>query len=226
LRTTPRRHHPPAAKGRSGSFLRDGEESRAAEETRRQKTNRVSYSGISQSMRIVFRAANTFLAFLFLAKAAFALTVSCPSIGVGIPIGAFPPGFGCAEIDKSFSRFTDALLVGSLGPGAEFGFSAGGTAPVGDTMFPVTAELDVLGLQELTPSYLQEVAYTVVSNTGGSYQDGSYPTPATPGATWAISGLTFLPSITVNGDGQNCHRSRTILFECTVCVRLSISRCG
>ncbi len=153
-------------------------------------------------MRIVFRAANTFTAFLFLAKAAFAVTISCPSIGSGVPVTAFTPGSGCAEVDKSFSGFIDTVLVGSLGGGAEFGFSAAGTAPVGDNMFPVTAELNVIGAQTLTPSYQETVAYTVVSNTGGSYLGGSYPTPATPGATWAISGLTFLPNIVINGNGQ------------------------
>jgi hypothetical protein len=154
-------------------------------------------------MRIVLRAANTFTVFVFFAKAAFALTISCPPIGSGISVAAFPPGVGCAAIDKSFSGFSDTLLVGSLGQGAAFGFSAGGTAPQGDTLFPVTSELNVLGVQQLTPSYQEEVAYTVVSNTGGSYLGGSYPTPATPGATWAISGLTFIPSISINGNGQN-----------------------
>ena len=70
-------------------------------------------------------------------------------------------------------------------------------------MFPVTAALNVLGAQQFTPSYQEAVAYTVVSNTGGSYHGGSYPTPATPGATWAISGLTFTPNISVNGNGQS-----------------------
>jgi hypothetical protein len=32
---------------------------------------------------------------------------------------------------------------------------------------------------------------------------GSYPTPTTPGATWAISSLTFTPSISVTGNGQS-----------------------
>ena len=127
--------------------------------------------------RIVFRAGNKFAVFLFLATAAFASTIPCPSIGSGIPVAGLPPGSGCAEIDKSFSNFIDTVLVGSTGGGAAFGFSASGMAPLGDTMFPVSAQLSVLGVQELTPSYQESVNYNVVSNTGGSYNGGSYPTP-------------------------------------------------
>ncbi len=168
-------------------------------------------------MRIVFRAAGTFAAFLFLAKAASAgpilaapgdvLLVNCPSFGDGTPVGAFPPNSGCAEVDKSFTDFIDTVLLGSLGTGAEFGFSASGADPVGNTLLPVTAELNVLGTQALTPSYQEEVTYTLMSNTGGEYLDGTFPSPATPGATWAISGLTFLPSISVNGNGQSATAS-------------------
>ncbi len=140
---------------------------------------------------------------LFLAKTAFAVTVPCPSIGSGFPVVGVPVSSGCAEVDKSFSNFIDTVLVGSLGSGAAFGFSASGMAPLGDTMAPLTAHLTVLGAQQLTPSYQEAVTYNVVSHTGGSYLGGSYPTPATPGATWAISGLTFIPSITVTGNGQN-----------------------
>jgi hypothetical protein len=155
-------------------------------------------------MRIVFRAGNTCAAYLlFLAKTAFAATIACPAIGSGIPIAELPVGSGCAEVDKSFSNFLDTLVAGSLGKGAEFAFSASGRDPLGDTMFPVTAELNVLGTQQLTPSYQEAVNYDAVSNTGGSYDGGSYPTPATPGATWAISGLNFLPNISVNGNGQS-----------------------
>jgi hypothetical protein len=153
-------------------------------------------------MRIVFRAGYTLAVFLFLAAAAFANTIACPAIGSGIPVAGLPPGSGCAEIDKSFSNFIDTVLAGSKGGGAEFAFSASGMAPIGDTILPVTDQLSVLGLQELTPSYQETVNYNVVSNTGGSYNGGSYPTPATPGATWAISSLTFTPSISVNGNGQ------------------------
>jgi hypothetical protein len=113
---------------------------------------------------------------------------------------SFLPGSGIAEIDKSFSNFSDNVLIGSSG--AAFGFSASGMAPLGDTMFPVTAPLSTLGAQQFTPSYEEAVNCNVVSNTGGSYDGGSYPTPATPGATWAISGLTFTPSISVTGNGQ------------------------
>ncbi|MGA7408918.1 MAG: hypothetical protein WBW33_00440 [Bryobacteraceae bacterium] len=156
-------------------------------------------------MRIVLRAGNTLAVFLLLATAAFANTIACPSIGSGIPVATIPPGTGCAEIDKSFSGFIDTVLVGSLGGGAAFGFSASGMAPLGDTMFPVTTQLSVLGTQALTPSYQEAVNYNVVSNTGGSYTGGSYPTPATPGATWAISGVTFIPDISVNGNGQSAN---------------------
>jgi hypothetical protein len=147
----------------------------------------------------------TLAVFLFLAAAAFANTIPCPSIGSGIPVAGISLGSGCAEIDKSFSNFIDTIVVGSLGPGAAFGFSASGMAPLGNTMFPVTAQLSVLGTQALTPSYQEAVNYNVVSNTGGSYDGGSYPTPATPGATWAISGLTFIPDISVNGNGQSAN---------------------
>jgi hypothetical protein len=154
-------------------------------------------------MRIVFRAGNTFAVFLFLATAASANTIPCPAAGSAIPVAGLPPGSGCAEIDKSFSNFIDTVLVGSKGGGASFAFSASGMAPLGDTMFPVSTQLSVLGAQELTPSYQESVNYNVVSNTGGSYSGGSYPTPSTPGATWAISGLTFTPSMSVNGNGQS-----------------------
>ena len=143
----------------------------------------------------------TLAVFLFLTTAAFASTIACPSVGSGgIPVVGFSGG--CAAIDKSFSNFTDTALVGSLGAGATFAFSASGMAPLGDTMLPVSTQLSVLGVQQLTPSYQEAVNYDVVSNTGGSYTGGSYPTPATPGATWAISGLTFIPNISVTGNGQ------------------------
>jgi hypothetical protein len=80
---------------------------------------------------------------------------------------SFLPGSGIAEIDKSFSNFSDNVLIGSSG--AAFGFSASGMAPLGDTMLPVTDQLSVLRTQELTPSYQEAVNYNVVSNTGGSY---------------------------------------------------------
>ncbi len=120
---------------------------------------------------------------------------------------SIPGGTGCAEIDKSFSGFIDTVLVGSLGGGAAFGFSASGMAPLGNTMFPVTAQLSVLGTQQLTPSYQEAVNYNVVSNTGGSYDGG--PTPITPGATWAISSLTFIPDVTVTGNGQTASATPT-----------------
>jgi hypothetical protein len=166
-------------------------------------------------MRIVFREGNTFAIFvvLFLAKTAFASTIACPSPGSGIPVGDFPPGSGCAEVDKSFSNFVDTVLLGTLGGGAAFSFSASGVAPSGDIMSPVTAEFSVLGVQQLTPAYRESITYNVVSNTGGSYNGGSYPTPATPGATWAISGLKFTPSISVNGNGQNASASEAFCLN-------------
>ena len=176
-------------------------------------------------MRIVFRAGSTFVVFLLLAPAAFAISVTpCPSIGSGIPVATIPPGVGCAEIDKSFSGFIDTVLVGSLGGGAAFGFSASGMAPIGNTMFPVTSQLSVLGAQALTPSYQEAVNYNVVSNTGGSYTGGSYPVPATPGATWAISGRHLSSEHQRQRQRSKCQRFRRILFERSVDGRLSISR--
>ncbi len=85
-------------------------------------------------------------------------------------------------------------------------------------MSPVTAELSVLGVQQLTPSYQESVTYNVASNTGGSYSGGSYPTPATPGATWAISGLNFMPSISVNGNGQNASASEAFCLNASTVI--------
>jgi hypothetical protein len=59
--------------------------------------------------------------------------------------------------------------------------------------------------RQLTPSYREAVNDDVVSNTGGSYDGGTFPTPATPGPTWAISGLTFIRDVTVTGNGQTAN---------------------
>jgi len=148
-------------------------------------------------MHFPARASNSVVAFFVFAGVGLALPVACPTAPPGFPMASAPPSFGCAEIDKSFSSFVDTAIVGTLAQGPQFAFSTTGAPPSGDTMFPVTAILTATGSQQLSPSYEELVAFTAISNTGGSF-----PSPATPGATWAIDGIIFNPNINVNGNAQ------------------------
>jgi hypothetical protein len=167
---------------------------------------------------------------LICARLALATVVSCPTSSPGVSLQTLGTGSlssGCAEIDKSFTNFLISNATTTAPTASDINIFATGATPVGNTISPVTAFLDTTGSATTWSStglFQQEtVGFEVTANTGGSFTGGTYPTPATPGAFWAINQLVLNPSVTIIGSSPQ----NTVSVALSFCVGgTSVSGCS
>lgn len=118
---------------------------------------------------------------------------------------------GCSEIDKTFTNLSLDSATGTI-PMTTTNLSiwANGTAPVGDTLGPVTANFDGSAANSWQVSLKNQTQDTTFSYVATANTGGSFPSPSTAGLIWAINSLQL---VVTQGPDSNSGATSTVTMN-------------
>jgi hypothetical protein len=137
-------------------------------------------------------------------------------------------------IDKSFTNWsvTSSTTLGNGVPSAsDIQLYASGNPPSGNILNPIslfflTAPPAPLWQAKNGGGFTEDIDFIVTAHTGGTYTGGTYPVPATPGLSWAISQLSVFPSGTTGNGTASGDTTYSFCIGATTVVGCPAAKLG